>query len=342
MRTAKVCPTCSTYTNSLCVVYSGPYLNTLNINNLDSIELALQKINLWASNNSGGGGGGGGGGGTGSAVLTENVTSTLNVGGISQGDTFLMGTSFTDFVKALIAPTIKPTILSYPTISVSGVNTQTLEVGTNYQQQINTTFTRGTIQSKDGSGNVDLVGPLTSTTYTGTGVNSSGFINTTIVAGTNQWGATANFSQGTSPYYDSNGNAATNLDASRVAGNVSGTTNSVIGRYRYWYAIGAIGSTPSNSAGVRGLPTTGFAESTMFNIVIPPGTREIAFYLPSSSNLVGVAYIESSNTDVTSTFVVSAITVQDANGVNVSYNKYTATIGGVGYPSMATYKVTIN
>jgi len=45
MRTAAICPTCATYENALCVLYNGEYLANADINPLDSLEVALEKIN---------------------------------------------------------------------------------------------------------------------------------------------------------------------------------------------------------------------------------------------------------------------------------------------------------
>lgn len=44
MRTAAICPTCATYTNSICVLYDGPYLPYTGITPLDSMTEALIKI----------------------------------------------------------------------------------------------------------------------------------------------------------------------------------------------------------------------------------------------------------------------------------------------------------
>jgi len=44
MRTAAICPTCATYENALCVLYNGDYLPNTDIQPLDSLEVALQKI----------------------------------------------------------------------------------------------------------------------------------------------------------------------------------------------------------------------------------------------------------------------------------------------------------
>lgn len=45
MRTAAICPTCATYENALCVLYNGEFLSNTDIQPLDSLEVALQKIN---------------------------------------------------------------------------------------------------------------------------------------------------------------------------------------------------------------------------------------------------------------------------------------------------------
>jgi len=45
MRTAAICPTCSTYENALCIIYNGEYLTNIDVNQLDSIETAIVKIN---------------------------------------------------------------------------------------------------------------------------------------------------------------------------------------------------------------------------------------------------------------------------------------------------------
>ncbi len=45
MRTAAICPTCAVFENALCVLYNGEYLTNTDIEPLDSVEVALQKIN---------------------------------------------------------------------------------------------------------------------------------------------------------------------------------------------------------------------------------------------------------------------------------------------------------
>ena len=45
MRTAAICPTCSVYENALCILYNGSYLPNIDVNPLDSVEVAIEKIN---------------------------------------------------------------------------------------------------------------------------------------------------------------------------------------------------------------------------------------------------------------------------------------------------------
>lgn len=45
MRTASICPTCAVYENALCILYNGEYLTNIDVNPLDSMEVALEKVN---------------------------------------------------------------------------------------------------------------------------------------------------------------------------------------------------------------------------------------------------------------------------------------------------------
>ena len=44
MRTAAICPTCATYENAVCIIYNGPILPNTQIDPLDDLETALEKI----------------------------------------------------------------------------------------------------------------------------------------------------------------------------------------------------------------------------------------------------------------------------------------------------------
>lgn len=45
MRISQICPTCTTYINSLCIVYNGIYLSNINASPLDTLDKILANIN---------------------------------------------------------------------------------------------------------------------------------------------------------------------------------------------------------------------------------------------------------------------------------------------------------
>jgi len=45
MRISQICPTCTTYVNSLCVIYNGTYLSNINASPLDTLDKILANIN---------------------------------------------------------------------------------------------------------------------------------------------------------------------------------------------------------------------------------------------------------------------------------------------------------
>ena len=270
-------------------------------------------------------------------ATTENITASVTVGGILDGDVVPSGTSLNDFVKALIAPTVNPTKTNNSVV-LNGVTTSTLEVGSTYTTNLVSVYSTGTIFSADGSPDVPLTGPATTEVFSGPGVVPGGAVSTIIIAGNNQWGVNQDFSAETAPYYDSEGNVSTIFDADRGPGTINTNSNIVTGKYRWWWAVGSI---PTTSAGVRALPNTGFYPTAAFDITIPANTTQVAFYLPDSFTSVAVQYVQSSFADVTGTFTQFPMIVDDAGGTTINYIRFQATIGGTGYPSTATYRVLI-
>jgi len=276
------------------------------------------------------------------SIVTEDITASVQVGGIEIGDDVSQGTNLTEVVRQLIAPTVLAIVKTNKSVVAAGIAAQTLEIGTPFNDQLTYTFNQGLIESKDGSPDVDLVGPENNVAYTGTGIDASGAISTPIVAGSQTWGVQVSHDAGVDPYYDSDGNPGSNLDALRVAATIADNANSITGRYQYWYAVGAEGSTPDLSAAIRALLDVGFANNLTFDITIPAGDKEVAIYLPDTMTLTQVLYVESANADVTGTFAPEVVSVDDGGGTPVGYTKHEAIIGGVGYPVDATYRVTIN
>jgi len=269
---------------------------------------------------------------------TRAITASVDAGGIDVGEVVPMGTDITELVAQLIAPLIMPTVALQNYTILGGVVASTMEVGEQYIQQLFATYNKGLIASKDGHPVVPLTGASTGQTYTGNGINGLGLVSTHIVAGANYWNLSENFTNTSAPYYDSQGNQASNLNGLRGPGAVNDASEMITGKYRYWYSVGSI---PTNSAGVRALVTRGFYPISTFSIVIPASTPQVAFYIPSGESIT-VQYKESSYADVTSTFSETVMNVADAAGIAKSYSRFETIIPGGGYPSQATYIITIN
>ena len=295
-----------------------------------------------------------------SSSLSDGTIVPNAVGGIPAGTTMasLRANSPTDLWDSLLFPIVQAWIGSNLSGLMSGVTTATIEVGTIMLPTGTATFDPGLIKNGDGSNGPTLVGDATSYEFklpTGqsdpaapvvAAGNTQGYtfiLSYNIQVGSNRWSCIILYDAGTGNYQDSAGNNATNLDGSRVAGSLTVYTNTITGRYYFFYDSGALGSAPINSAGVRSLSKSFLDGSNegVFNILIPANTPEVYFYTIPGKTIV-VNYVESLNADVTGTFTQSSINVDDAGGNNVTYESWVAPTGGAfGYPTDATYKVTI-
>ncbi len=278
-----------------------------------------------------------------SSLMYRNTNLMPNtVGGYAAGTSFpiaqTMQQMFDGLLYEYILPTYTPNILT-----IDGITAQTLEVGTLFSDTLVTNYNQGIIESKDGSPNIPLTGIVTEQRFTGAGVGlASGIISTRILFGSgNQWTLSVDYAAGAGNYYDSNGNIATNLDSLRVADTIMTTSPRITGLYKYWIFKGAVTTSPITSAPIRALTEDGFAENKTFDVTIPTGDREVSIYLPQGMFLISVLYVESAMANVTGDFAATALTVNDAEGVSVNYTKHTQDIGGIGYLSDATYRITI-
>lgn len=272
-----------------------------------------------------------------SSAVSHDIEASVDAGGILIGDTVYQGTDITALVEQLIAPLVLATVKTQNSVVLQGIATEILEVGFLFVDQLSTAYNKGLIKSQDGHPDVTLTGAATGSTFSGNGVGVTGDISTPVLEGSNFWGVIESFAVGTDPYYDSEGNVATNLDAQRGPGTVSDNSNIITGKYRYWISTGTI---PTSSVGVRALVIKGYFPITTFEIDIFANTAEVAFYIPVGES-IQVQYKESSYADVTATFIEVVMNVNDGGGIPQSYSRFETTIPGGGYPSNATYIVTI-
>jgi len=270
----------------------------------------------------------------------------------------IRGQTFSNFIDNYVFPTTDASISSNKSGQLIATPTlNTVEVGTSLNETLTASFNQGQIQNGNGSAGPSLVGLPNTYTFTGPGIATSvvissmsspinintsnpGYEISKAVFGSNIWSVNIIHSIGTGVYFDSKGNIASNLDGNRVAGNVSDNSNTITGRYYAFYNTGIL---PTNSNEVRVGSSKSFLSGSnagSFNISIS-ANEPLAFFAVPAGKSATVLYVESSNADVTGSFSVTTFNVDDAGGNPVSYDIYTTTIGGGGYPSNATYNVTI-
>lgn len=241
-------------------------------------------------------------------------------------------------------------------VSLSGVTTEVLEVGSSKNPLLSADFDRGQITNGDGSVAGDLVGPPTAYTFRDPG--------NTIIAHTpddpldnNQqaqapafqmnsrgsftWSVTVDYDAGTTDYFDNKDTVSpdNNLAANEVAGSASGSSNTVTTRFRYFTYLGARGTSPNDSASIRALATDYLngSDEASFSLFIPAGTSEVVVY-----TLAGKA-VSATNPATNESFApsVTNVSVNDIGGTSRSYTKNLIDLGLNGFPQDANFSFYI-
>ena len=86
----------------------------------------------------------------GGGSLTEAITVAVDVGGISAGTTYDVGTPIEDIISDLLSPTLYPSFTN-PSASLSGTGSKLLETGATLAVTLTATFNRGTINPAYGT-----------------------------------------------------------------------------------------------------------------------------------------------------------------------------------------------
>ena len=286
-----------------------------------------------------------------STIYNTNLASSLAVptavGGIDAGTTVadLNTKTIVEILNDLLFPTVLASIGTNKSVTLTTTSGGTYEVGTALTRTLTANFNPGSITNGDGTPGPDLVGSATNYRFTGTGISQTDQSGNTlsitwnVVLNDNDWDVIVTHDSGTGTYTDNKGNTGTNLDGNRVAATVSDTNTSpnFTGRYRLFYGTG--GTTPTTSAEVRALSSE-FDTDNTFTLVTGTTDTKFKIALPPNRTIVSVIDTGNLNADVTSTYVLSTISVDDAGGTPRTYNYYEANYGSP-YPTSTNHVVTI-
>ncbi len=330
MRTAAVCPTCATYTNASCIIYTGPYLSTLNINTLESMHTALLKVEAWALVNQGGGGGTGP---TVPSVMTSDINVVLyggkTLGKYVNGDTIpCQGWSFERLIRDIATDTTVPVIVP-PTFSNFTVsNPNIVEVGTTLSGS--KSFTWSLVLNGNIIPTVDL--------YDITSGN-------TLLSGTPNDGQQAHIITSTTLLVEGQTQSWRAIANVTGASNVNSGTFAVTARYqRYWAPVATLPTSSTNGAANRIFANTlnkGFQTPGVNTFTYITGTvyNTHVILLPPGKTITSVIDVSNYDANLTVNYILSLVTVKDAAGTDRIYNMYTYTTG-IAYPTSANHIIT--
>lgn len=286
-------------------------------------------------------------------VTTENVVlgytlKTMGngkIGGIPENTTFQPNTTLKTILNKMFVKIIQPTI-TQPSISISASGTKSVEAGTQVNITVTPTFNPGKYTYGPATGvtlqtytlQQNLKGSTTTIVDAASTAEPHTVQNITIEDGvTIQFNASCTHTAGAQPL-DNSGAPAT------VQGIQAGTKSvsnqqAFSGFRKYFYGCKTTITETVDSAYIRGLTgSSGAYNNNSWNINVPEGTKEITIAVEDGKTLRNILYVEGMNTDVLSTFTMTKVPVEGANGFTAkNYNVYRVEVpGGL---TARTYKV---
>jgi len=290
----------------------------------------------------------------GDIVLTEDVTAMgVTAGAINNGKTIHSGTTFTDFIKALLIQSMDYTA-NVPTLNSNGITWSptgtTIEVGTNVAFTLNATRNQGSFTAsasngfpsdktnvaagteslgsityvvKEGSTTLSSITTTESTTYT---VNS-------VVEGTYSVASTMPYTGVTAASKGLKKNTNETSQASYSNGTATGATKSFNVRYKIYYGITSATTASDfvfegSSTNVIGTPTSAWLNGDVTWQNWTNNGKNFFILVPTSAYLQEV-HTSSTPDDIRSNFYPN-------NNTSATLPTKTITIGG---NNTATYKL---
>ena len=286
-------------------------------------------------------------------VTTENVVlgytlKTMGngkIGGIPENTTFQPNTTLKTILNQMFVKIIQPSI-TQPSISISASGAKSVEAGTQVNITVTPTFNPGSYTYGPATGvtlqtytlQQNLKGSTTTIVDAASTAEPHTVQNITIEDGTTiQFNASCTHTAGAQPL-DNSGAPAT------VQGIQAGTKSvsnqqAFSGFRKYFYGCKTTITETVDSAYIRGLTgSSGAYNNNSWNINVPEGTKEITIAVEDGKTLRNILYVEGMNTDVLSTFTMTKVPVEGANGFTAkNYNVYRVEVpGGL---TARTYKV---
>lgn len=281
----------------------------------------------------------------GTTIITEDILSMFDVGGIEEGETIVADTTLTEFVKHLLISTFYPTYTN-PSFSLTSNQSNNVEAGLITDIILTYNFNRGSINGKLVVG---IWQPLTFQDYRAGSaiqyiiegqdmvlVNARTLTNQQFVDGANTYDGSVQHEIGPQPLDSVGVPYQTPYPANTIDRSVT-----INGRRRLFWGVSNVAT---SSALIRSLSGTQLnpQNGSTFTINIPIGATNIVFAYPATlQDITSIKYVEGLNAEIKDVFVQSIVSVEGLNTYNpINYKVYIYT-PVEAFSATATYDCTI-
>lgn len=261
------------------------------------------------------------------SLFTHDIPVVLSngktLGKYTSGQTIpAIGKTFEEVITDIALEYVQSAFTSF-TVSPYTSYSNTVEVGTNLS---GTRTFSWAITQNSGTVNTFSIYDNTTSTNIGTGLTGTSanlLTNTRLLsteADTQSWKAIGN-----------------NTAIGHI-GTIDSTSVVVTARYSRWW--GATDSNPTDRTSALLLPSTGFQTPGVNTFTLVTGTTKLKMVvlLPPSKTITSV-YDSTNNATITSSYILSTISINDANGTARTYNMYVLSLGSA-YPLSANHVIT--
>jgi len=259
------------------------------------------------------------GGGGGDAVLSDDLTTAISVGGIDSGVTYEAGTPLETLLRDLLEPTLFPT-LTNPSASLTATGAKLLEKGATLATTFTIAFNRGTINPQYTAESSYRSGEATGYSLNGGTAQAGNTFSVTVTEAQKTYQGNVAYAQGVQPK-DSKGK---DYQSPLPAGSVN--TNTI--NYEF---VDALWANTGNIATVAKLALVSkSAKQKDFAFPAQTVANPEIFDVPASWNVTAVQVkndLSGAYEDAISQFTVTDVTHDDASGTSVAYKRYTFNLG---------------
>ena len=250
-------------------------------------------------------------------ALSEAMTASIDVGGITEGTTFPANTGFEAMWRSLIAPTLYPEFTA-PSATITSSIPALLEAGSSVEATLTVNFNRGAITPAYGT-NGYRAGAATGYAINSGSSQVENTFDVTVDSANKSFVATVNYEAGEQPK-DSDG---ADYNTPLAAGSVNSSA----------FDFELVDALWANTSSITTIAKLNLVSKTagVYTFAFPAATvaNPEAFDVPASWNITALEVLNTlSNTwdDDMSEFTITDVAHDNAAGTSVNYKRYTCNL----------------